>query len=162
MTKGKWLCAYLAVVASVPAMHGCYTYVPVDTSTSPPVGEQVAFEITDQGRNALADRLGPGVIRVEGSLTRAEPEQYVMRVWGLDQLRVGRVRWSGESVSIDRSFIAGVERRQLSAAKTWLAAGVAAGVMYFAFTQDLIGGGREGGSDDPVDPPNESIIWTWK
>lgn len=157
----KWFSAVL-VAASVPAMHGCYTYVPVDTSTSPPVGEQVAFEITDQGRSALAERLGPGVMRVEGSLTRADSEQYVMRVWGLDQLRVGKVRWSGESVSISRDYVAGVERRQLSTVRTWLAAGVAGGVMYFAFTQDLIGGGRPSGEDDPPEPPSSSIIWTWK
>jgi hypothetical protein len=159
--KGKLLTAYL-VVASIPAMHGCYTYVPVDTSTSPPVGEQVAFEITDQGRSALAERLGPGVMRVEGSLTRIDTDQYVMRVWGLDQFRVGKVRWSGESVAIDRGFIAGVERRQLSLTKTWLAAGVVGGIMYFAFTQDLIGGGRETGDNDPDEPPASSIIWTWK
>lgn len=160
--KRQWQYAWLAVVASVVAGQGCYTYVPVETSEPPPVGERLAFELTDRGRAALAERLGPGVLRVEGSLIQADSERYVMRVWGVSQARDGTVRWSGETVSIGRDYVGGVERRQLATARTWLFAGATTGLLVYAMSQDIVGGGREQDRPDEPEPPSSAIIWNWK
>lgn len=151
----------LAVLVGVVVAQGCYTYVPVDT-TSPPVGERLAFELTDRGRAALSERLGEGVLRVEGSLVQADSERYVMRVWGVSQIREGTIRWSGETVTIGRDFVGGVERRQLATTRTWLLAGATTGVLLYAMTQDLVGGGREQEDPGGDDPPQQAIIWNWK
>lgn len=151
------------MLAVLPLVQGCYTYVPVEAPVSPPVGERVAFEITDQGRASLADRLGPGVLRVDGTLTRADSSEYQVRVWGLSQFGMGRVLWSGEVVEINRDFVSGVQLRQLSRTRTYLTVGaVAVGLYAFAQSQALLGGGRDVDEPDNPDPPSESIIWSWK
>lgn len=154
----KYLWLFLVAVV---AAQGCYTYVPVETTT-PPVGERLAFELTDEGRAALAERLGPGVVRVEGNVIAADSDRYVMRVWGVSQLREGTVRWSGETVSIGRGYVRGVEQRKLATTRTWLVAGTATGLLVYAMSQDLVGGGRTEDDPDPTDPPQSAIIWNWK
>lgn len=151
------------MLAVLPLVQGCYTYVPVEAPVSPPVGERVSFEITDEGRAQLSNRLGPGVLQVDGTLTRADSTEYELRVWGLSQLGMGRILWSGEVVEISRGFVSEVRLRQLSRTRTYLTVGaVAVGLYAFAQSQALLGGGR--GVDEPEnpDPPSESIIWSWK
>lgn len=153
----------LAIFAVVPALHGCYSYVPVDTAAQPPVGERLAFDITDQGRAALADRLGPGVLRVEGSLREQDANSYVMSVWGLSQIGTGLVRWSGENVRINKDFVGSVRKRQLSRTRTYLTVGgISVGLFVFARSQALVGGGREDEPNPPPDEPESAIIWSWK
>lgn len=153
----------LAAFAALPAMHGCYTYVPVDTSTAPPVGERVAFDITDRGRVALAERLGPGVLRVEGSLQQFDSGDYVLSVWGLANASEGTVRWSGETVRINRDYVGSVRLRQLDKSRTYLTFGAAAvGVYVLVATQDLLGFGFDSNTDVEPPPPASAIIWSWK
>lgn len=153
----------LAIFAVVPALHGCYSYVPVDTAAGAPVGERLAFDITDQGRAALADRLGPGVLQVEGSLREFDANSYVMSVWGLSQIGTGLVRWSGENVRISRDFVGGVRKRQLSRSRTFLTVGgITVGVFLFARSQSLVGGGRDDEEQPPPVEPESAIIWSWK
>ena len=149
----------LAIFAAVPALHGCYSYVPVDTSTGTPVGERLAFDITDQGRAALADRLGPGVIRVEGSLRELDANSYVMSVWGLSQIGTGLVRWSGKNVRISKEYVSSVRKRELSKGRTYLTVGgISVGLFLFARSQALVGGGREDEEKPPPDEPESAII----
>lgn len=150
------------VLLSALVMGGCYQYVPIATPAEPPVGERVAFEITDRGRAELSERLGAGVVQVEGSLTTADSARYVMRIWGLSHIGGQKVHWSGETVSIARDYVGTVKTRQLSKGRTWLAVGAAAGAFYLLIAQDLVGGGFGRDDDDPPDPPQSSIIWSWK
>lgn len=150
------------ILLSALALGGCYQYVPIATPAEPPVGERVAFEITDRGRAELAERLGSGVVQVEGNLTTADSTRYVMRVWGLSTISGQKAHWSGETVSIARDYVSTVKARQLSKGRTWLAAGLAAGAFYLLVSQDLVGGGLGDDDDPPQPPPQSSIIWSWK
>src|SRR6186713_3259609 len=99
------------VVAVLPAALGCYAYAPLDTSTGVQAGEHVAVEITDRGRVELSGRLGSGVLRLEGTLTRTDSVELVMNVWRVAQISGPPSRWSGESIRFKREFASSVQTR---------------------------------------------------
>jgi len=139
------------------AAQGCYAYVPVETDVAP-TGERVALQITDQGRVGLADRLGPGVTRVEGLVTSTDSTDYVMSLFRIAQIGSGTSRWSGESVRVNRNYVGGVERRQLSRGKTALVVGaVMVGVIAFIASRGLFGGVDREDSPEPPPPPGSSL-----
>jgi len=119
---------------------GCYTYVPVASTPGP--GSQIAFDITDAGRVALAERLGPGVTRIEGQVTGATAEEYAVAVTAVSQIGGGRTRWSGESMRLRRDYVARSETRKLSRGRTALAVGAAViGIVVSALVASLAVGG---------------------
>lgn len=149
------------VVAGVlPVALGCYTYAPLETSARVQAGEHVAVEFTDQGRVALGDRLGSGVVRLEGTLTRTDSQQLVMDVWRVAQIGGTTQRWSGENVSFSRAFVSSLQSRTLNRPKTYLAVGVAAvGFYVFARSFDLLGSYFGGNGPPPDQPPSSSRGW---
>jgi hypothetical protein len=149
-----------AVIGVVPAASGCYQYTPLDASTGVQAGEHVAVEITDRGRAELSDRLGSGVLRLEGTLTRTDSVDLVMNVWRVAPLRGPTARWSGESVRLRREYAASVQARTLNRGKTTLVAGAAVvGLVVFTRQFGLLGFavGSEGPSDSL--PPVSSRGW---
>ena len=149
----------MAVV--LPAAAGCYKYVPLDTSAGIPAGEHVAVDITDRGRAELGDRIGSGVIRLEGTVAQADSQNMVMNVWRVAQIGGTVSRWSGESVRFRRDFVAGVHTRTLNRAKTYLVAGaVTVGIVAFITTTELFGS-FIGGGDPPEEPPPISSRGWW-
>jgi len=145
----------VAVIGVLMFAAGCYRYVPVET-TVPPVGQVIAFQISDRGRVDLADRFGPGVARIEGRVVGAEGEQYVISVSRVAQIDGESALWSGETIRLDRGLVGRLERRELSKTKTWLmAAGVTTTVVALIASASLTGlfGGDEPG-DPPRDPPD--------
>jgi hypothetical protein len=151
------LCVVLGVV---PAALGCYQYAPLDTSAGVQAGEHVAVEITDRGRMELSDRLGSGVLRLEGTLTRTDSADLVMNVWRVAQLGGPVTRWSGESVRLKREYASRVQTRSLNRGKTLLVSGAAvAGLVVFTKQFGLLGFAT--GGEGPVDsiPPVSSRGW---
>jgi hypothetical protein len=145
----------------VPAAVGCYTYAPLDTTAGVQAGEHIAVEVTDRGRAELGDRLGTGILRVEGTLTRVDSQDLVMNVWRVAQIGGEVARWSGESVRFRRDYAARVQTRTLNRGKTWMAVGAAtAGFVAFAVSFDLFGG-FIGGQESPEDPPPLSSRGWW-
>jgi hypothetical protein len=109
------------VVAVLPAALGCYAYAPLDTTTGVQAGEHVAVEITDRGRAELSDRLGSGVLRLEGTLTQSDSVDLVLNVWRVAHFSGQTERWSGESVRIKREYASRVQTRTLNRPRlTWL------------------------------------------
>lgn len=153
----------LVVLAGlVLAAAGCYTYVPLDTSASAlPVGERLSFGITDRGRSEMASRMGPGVLRIEGTLVQATEEAVLLRVWQISQIDGGTSRWAGEDVRLDRQFVASVSSRRLQRTRTWITAGAAVAALgYFVQSQGLFGSFVDGGGDsNPPPPPTSSRVW---
>lgn len=140
------------VIGVVPAALGCYTYAPLDTSTGVQAGEHVAVEITDRGRAELSDRLGSGVFRLEGTLTRTDSVDLVMNVWRVRQIQGPTAQWSGESVRLRREYASSVQTRTLNRTRTFLVAGAAvAGLVVFTREFGLFGFAT--GGDDPGEPP---------
>lgn len=140
-------------VAVVPA---CYKSVPLETST-PPIGETVSFIISDQGRVSLGERMGPGLARIDGRMMGTEGDQYVIDVFRTAQIGGGTSLWAGETMRLDRAFVARLEGRQLSKTRTWLVAtAVTAVVVGFIASKGLTGlfGGDDNGP--PEEPPPQS------
>lgn len=144
----------------VPAAAGCFSYAPLDTSTGVQAGEHVAVEITDRGRAELSDRLGTGVLRLEGTLTRSDSAELVMNVWRVAQIGGATARWSGESVRFRREYASSVQTRTLNRGKTYVVAGAAVvGLVMFTREFGLLGSWAGGGDDTPPPPPASSRGW---
>jgi hypothetical protein len=141
----------LIVVPALSTMAGCYRYVPMG-GVSPVLGERYTFDITDAGRVGLADRLGPGVLKVEGTLVRRTDDSYVVSVAGIDLLTGASSHWTGEQVPLNSGYIGGMEKRQFSAGRTAFAIGsAAAAIAAFMVTRALVGTGAPpvGGGGGP-------------
>ena len=148
----RWVGVSLLLV--VPA---CYKSVPLETST-PPVGETVSFIISDQGRVELTDRMGPGLLRIDGRVVRTEGDQYVISVFRTAAIGGATSLWSGEEMRLNRTLVSRLEGRQLSKSRTWLAAGAATSVVVaFVMTRGLTGlfGGDDNGPPEE-EPPQSS------
>ena len=144
----------------VPAALGCYQYAPLETSTGVQAGEHVAVEISDRGRSELGGRLGPGVLRLEGTLTRSDSAELEISVWRVAHVSGPTSRWSGESVRFRREFASSVQTRTLNRGKTYLVTGAAVvGVVLFSKSIDLFGFST--GDDEPGEnpPPISSRGW---
>jgi hypothetical protein len=148
------------VIGVIPAALGCYQYAPLDTSAGVQAGEHVAVDITDRGRAELSDRLGSGVLRLEGTLTRADSSDLVLNVWRVAQISGPTSRWSGESVSLKREYASRVQTRTLNRGRTYLFAG-AVGVGFVLFTTqfDLFGFASESGDPGEIPGPISSRGW---
>ena len=146
-------------VVAAAVSQGCYAYVPLETS-SPPVGQTVALQITDRGRVELADRFGPGLARIEGLVTAADSDDVVMNVFQVAHVDGLRNRWSGEIVRVRRGLVGGLEERKLSRSRTFTLVAVATGtVAALVASQGLFG--WFSGEDQVVPPeePLESRVW---
>lgn len=145
----------LSVVAALLALPACYEYVP--TNTQPTVGEIMAYQITDKGRVELADKFGPGLLRVEGRLMADSAEQYVISVFGVTQIDGTSTTWSGERIRIPHEYVGHVEGRELSKGRTVVAALAATGaVVAFIATHGM---GISGTSSPPGTPgPGQASI----
>lgn len=153
----RWMCVVLGVM---PAALGCYQYAPLDTSTGVQAGEHVSVEITDRGRAELSDRLGSGVLRLEGTLTRTDSVELVMNVWRVAQISGPPARWSGESIRFKREFAGSVQTRTLNKGKTFAVAGAAVvGLVLFTRQVGLFGFSVGGDNPDEQPPPISSRGW---
>jgi hypothetical protein len=131
----------LPVLSTMALQVGCYRYVPMGGVT-PVLGERYTFDITDAGRVGLADRLGPGVLKVEGTLVRRTEDSYVVSVAGIDLLTGGSSHWTGEQVPLNAGYVGRMEKREFSAGRTWVAIGAAAlAISAFIVTRGLSGTG---------------------
>lgn len=150
--KHSW--SSLTVVALL-TLQGCYVYAPVYTS-APPTGETVVLNISDRGRVALAERLGPGVTSIRGRVGTVAEEQLSVSVASVGYISGDNSLWSGESMSLSREYVSHVQVRKLSKSRTWVAVGattVAVGTFIatrglFSFLSNLTGGERDPGQGE--------------
>jgi hypothetical protein len=119
---------------------------------SVPVGSPVELSINDRGRVGLADSLGTGVVRVQGTLRRRTDSTYMVSVQRVGSLNGGTSHWSGEDVVLRREYVGGVAERRLSTART---VGVAA--LFTAAVVFIASRGLRGilGSDSNTRVPSE-------
>lgn len=141
----------LPALSAMVLQGACYRYVPMGGVT-PAVGERYTFDITDAGRVGLADRLGPGVLKVEGTLVKQTDDAYVVSVAGIDLLNGGSSHWTGEQVPLNPGYIGSLEKREFSPGRTWVAIGATAlAITAFILTRGLSGTGSPpvGGGGGP-------------
>jgi hypothetical protein len=113
----------------LPILAGCYVYRPLGTS-SPPAGHHLRVTLTDSGTATLASQLGPSVESVVGRLIEDSSEAYVLAVAETRNRRGVETSWVGEQVSISKSVVATVQRREFSRTRTGLVTvGTIAGIL---------------------------------
>lgn len=140
---------------------GCYTYVQ-PAAVRPDPGRIFAFELTDQGRAALAAGVGSATDRVEGRLVTVTDTAYSVSVARVIDLR-GKIHpWGGETVSLRREYVASLRERQISAARTGVAVGIVTGsIVAFVATRGFGvagGSGDDSGQGEPTDPSTGSLM----
>jgi hypothetical protein len=109
---------------------GCYRYSAIEPNAATPATD-VRLNLTAAGSAALVSTLGVSTAAVEGKVVRVTESDYVLAVSSTlkrtdeDPASMTRTVWAGESVSIPRSAVAGVEQRSLDRRRTTVAASVA-------------------------------------
>lgn len=132
---------------------GCYKYVPVAT-TDPAPGARIAIALTPAGSDTLARLVGPRVTAIEGRMLQGGGSELLLAVAVVRKDRGEEDFWKGETVSIPRNVIAGVQQRRLSTSRTLLLAGVVAALGVTAGAaagSGGSGGGGGGGGPPPVE-----------
>lgn len=124
--------AAVAAALFLPGATGCYVSRPI-WNGEPVAGTEISLGLTDRGRVALSDRLGPGALNVSGRLASATDSMYVVDVTRVAYIDAGRVaKWNGEPVNISKDNVSGIAERRLSKSRSWVAAGIAAGLLALA------------------------------
>ena len=128
--------------ALLPALlGGCYTYAPLP-ELQPEPQTQVALVLSDEGRLGARPVMGAGIWRVEGALVGSTDSEYTLRVAGITDIRGRASRWSGENVSLRRTWVSNAYERRFSKPRTYgLIGALAAGFVAFATSRHLFGGG---------------------
>ena len=117
----------------------CYAYVPVQTPPAP--GAQVALEVTDEGRVALNDKIGPGVVRLEGTMAGVEGGELLVDAQAVRQVRGYISDLGGVRVRLPQQYVTRIDERRFSRKKTFLVVGsIVAAVAAFFITKGF--GGR--------------------
>lgn len=123
----------------------CYTYAPVETT--PQAGAQVALEVTDEGRVALADKIGPGVVRLEGTLAGVEGDELLVDASAVRQVRGYITDLGGVRVRLPRRYVTRVDERRLSRTRSLLVVGGVVAVIAAFFTAKISGRSTPGDKD---------------
>jgi hypothetical protein len=138
----------LAPLLAMVLAAGCYTYGPL-SAPQPSAGRRVEADLTDDGIDSLATRIGPGVRAVEGDVVRADSAGLTLAVREVENLRGERSDWQGETVRIPQRFVQRLQERRISVGGTGLLGGaIAAGVV--AMTQAFGGRGTLQGASSGV------------
>ena len=137
----------------VPLLAGCYVYRPVGMSSTPP-GHQLRLTLTDAGTADLASQLGPSVTAVGGTLVDDSTSAYVLSVIETRKRNGVEMTWLGERVSIPKSVVATVHRREFSRSRTALVtvgtiAGMIAARAAFWGAGGVFGGSKPGPGPGP-------------
>lgn len=128
-----------------PWATGCYTYHPVAAPEVAP-GAEVTLSITDRGRVALGDSLGPGVAQVTGRVSERNDSALVLHISAVEYLNGQLNRWNGERVAVAQDLVGSARERRFSRSRTWLAVGgTIAGVALLAGLVSLVASGFDDG-----------------
>jgi hypothetical protein len=117
----------------------------------------VTFEISDSGRVGLSDRFGSGLAAIEGRVESAQPDLYVISVFKVSQLSGESALWSGESVRLQRAYVATTKGREFSPTRTTLMAIAAVAVAGTLLASTHLIGTFNGPTDEPTPPKPASI-----
>jgi hypothetical protein len=131
---------------------GCYRYAPIEAA-SPPLGTEVRLQLTDAGAVRLGPVVGNRIDLVDGRVAGVADSGLTLSVTGtIDRLGV-ETTWKGEQVTFPNSAVATLGRRTLDRKRSYVAGGIAAGIVAVAGLAFNIagnsGGGRAGGSGSP-------------
>jgi hypothetical protein len=138
-----------SLVALLQLASACFTYAP--PRTAPARGAPVRIELTDEGRVAHASVIGPGVLRVDGTLREAADGGYVVDVASVTPIRGAALPVTDIRVSLGARDVSDVRVRTLSRQRTAITVGAALAVVIgFLATK-----GFRSGNTPPEGPPGD-------
>jgi len=143
--------AALVMTVMVLGTSACYSYVPL--TGSPVAGQELALVMTDRGRVALNERVGPEIDELQGTLVAKTDSSYTLAMKRAVTLRRISTTWTGESLSVSSAFVGTVREKRFSRGRSWLVAGGAtAAVVAFIATRSFLDG-NSNVETDPSKPP---------
>jgi len=149
--SSRWL---TVAIGFLPVLAGCYTYTPIAT-LQPAPGTNLSLVLSDEGRMQSMRQVGPYAMRIEGELLQATPADLVLAVSDVVDIRGIHSKWTGESVSLPRSYVMTTYQKQFSRSKTvLLATAVAGGIAAIIAGRNLLGIGGSGDSGKTPPDPN--------
>ena len=144
-------------VAALALGTGCYAYVP--TTSAPAAGTEVAVFLTDRGRAAVTDRVGPEMDQLRGRLLSSTDDSVTIVMLESVTLRGVSAQWTEERIAVSRDHLGSIRTRQFSRARTSIVAGtVGVAAVVFVVAGGLGIGGRNINTDPslPPGPPGPS------
>jgi len=127
-------------------LQGCYETLPLQQGP-PPTVEVVQLLLNDRGRVSVADKLGSGVAKVEGTITAQDATTYTVAVTHVVQQNGSTSTWNGELVTIAKDAADGYQIHRYNKTKTLVLAGaITVAVVVFFLTTKLLGGGSDNSS----------------
>jgi len=143
---------FAVAIGFLPLAAGCYVYNPIATPEPAP-GTNLSLVLSDEGRMQSTRQVGPYAMRIEGELVQATPDDFVLSVTDVVDIRGIHSKWTGESVSLPRSYVMMTYEKQFSRSKTvLLATAVAGGIVALIASRNLLGFGGSG--DNGTTPPD--------
>lgn len=104
----------------------------------------VQLVLNDNGRAAVAGKLGSGVDKVEGLLTAQNADSYTLAVANVYQLDGQSSKWNGEAVTIAKDGTIGYQIHRFNETKTIvLAVVITVATVAFLASVKLIGAGSD-------------------
>src|SRR5882762_12028580 len=100
-------------IGFLPILAGCYTYLPVAT-LQPAPGTNLSLVLSDEGRMQSMRQVGPYALRIEGELLQATSDDLVLAVSDVVDIRGTHSKWTGESLSLPRSYVTMAYQKQFS------------------------------------------------
>ncbi len=150
MYRATSLLVVLAVCSA-----GCYMEKPL-TTLPPPPATRIAATLTDSGTVAMSNAIGAGATRVEGVVTTASDDVWVLQMLRVDHRDGRTIDWNREPVSFVPNLLVQPTVRTLDKRRSWLAAGgILVGAFVAAQIFDLIGSPED---DRDTTPPPQSVI----
>jgi hypothetical protein len=149
----RWAARALALTA-VFWLSACYTLVPLFPNAVRP-GQEVTVEVSDEGRLALAERLGPELYRVEGRVVGVTQEDVALTVGAITNVGGNRNVWNGERVSFRTEHLRAASEKKLSPGRTLVVAALGFAAAALLVTQTgLFGFGDDRTPGPPPEPPD--------
>ena len=144
-------------VAFVPFfLAGCLSMQPVDRLT-PKVGDEVAVDLTDAGRSALAPTLGREVAQVHGNLVRHDRDQDVLSVTSAEFIRGGSQTWAGETVHVHSDFASQYYARRVSTKRSLVVGALVVGAITVMTIEGLNTPAADPSSGGGIEQPGDKL-----
>jgi hypothetical protein len=131
----------------------CYSYVPV--RTTPHAGSQVALEVTDAGRVALQEKIGPGVVRLEGTVAAVEGSDLLVDASAVRQVRGYITDLGGVRVRLAPEHVTRIDERRFSRTRTFVIAAAVVGTVAAFIISRGFGGKGVPPDKDPGGGPDQ-------
>jgi hypothetical protein len=129
----------------IGSMTGCYTYLPRPVSEAAPKA-QISAEITDVGRVALGERVGPEVASMDGEVVQKTDSAILLNVSEVRYLNGTSNQWQGQEVTLRPQDVKSLSQRTYSKQRSMLAVVAIGGLAVLAVVTAAITGAFSGGS----------------